>query len=122
MTKPNLEDPVALIRYWGSTLLEADAQTILECLAKRWAVEVFFEDAKDLLGSDHYQVIRCEAIERFWALIALTGNFLDQQRAKLVAASEGASYSWGQSRAKLQAEHGINLLKWLQTQFLAAQT
>jgi hypothetical protein len=118
LTKPKLDSPVSQVRYWGSTLLQADAQNVLDCLAKRWAVEVFFEDAKDLLGSDHYQVMRAEAVERFWALIALVGSFLDERRA-LLSQGDGAGkpHSWGESRVELQAEHRINLLKWLQVQF-----
>jgi hypothetical protein len=48
LTRPSLEGSISQVRYWGSTLLEAEPQTILDCLAKRWAIEVFFEDAKDL--------------------------------------------------------------------------
>jgi hypothetical protein len=80
LTRPSLDGPVCQVRYWGSTLLDAERQTIWDCRAKRWAIEVFFEDAKDLLGSDHYQVMRAEAVERLWALIALLGSFLDEQR------------------------------------------
>lgn len=121
LTKPELEGSLSQIRYWGSTLLEAQAQTVLDCLAKRWAVEVFFEDAKDLLGSDHYQLMRVEAIERFWALIALVGSFLDEQRASLVA-KDAQAHSWGEGRSQIQSEHRLNLLKWLQQQFEEGQS
>lgn len=117
LTKPTLDSPVSQVRYWGSTLLKADAQTVLDCLAKRWAVEVFFEDAKDLLGSDHYQVMRAEAVERFWALIALVGSFLDERRALMSQLEAGKPHSWGESRGQIQSEHRINLLRWLQKQF-----
>jgi hypothetical protein len=120
LTRLNLEGSSSQVRYWGSTLLEADAQTVLDCLAKRWAVEVFFEDAKDLLGSDHYQLLRTEAICRFWALVALVGSFLDEQRA-ILAAETNAHSSWGQRRQELQAQHRRNLLQWLEEQFRAGR-
>lgn len=122
LTRPSLAGPISQVRYWGSTLLEAEPQTILDCLAKRWAIEVFFEDAKDLLGSDHYQVMQAEAVERFWALIALLGSFLDEQRAVLAQQTPAQAHSWGESRCQLQAEHRLNLLKWLQKQFLEGQS
>jgi hypothetical protein len=121
LTKPTLTSSVAQVRYWGSTLVSAEPQVVLNCLAKRWAVEVFFEDAKDLLGSDHYQLQRSQAIERFWALIALVGSFLDEQRA-LLSEKDKISHSWGEGRSHIQAEHRLNLLKWLQQQFQEGQS
>jgi len=60
--------------------LEADAQTVINILAMRWSIEVLFEDGKDLLGTDHYQLMSAEAILRFWTLIACLSCFLDEQR------------------------------------------
>lgn len=56
------DNPGKSIRYWGSTRLEAEPQTVLNHLAVRWHVEVLFEDNKDLLGADHYQLMNAEAI------------------------------------------------------------
>lgn len=42
----------------------------------RWEVETFFEYEKDLLGSDHYQVMFRQAIVRFWTLTACLQCFL----------------------------------------------
>jgi hypothetical protein len=39
------------IRYWGSTLLEADAQTVINTLAVRWSIEVLFEDNLAIFSS-----------------------------------------------------------------------
>lgn len=106
--------PAKSLRYWGSTLLAAEAQTIINHLAVRWAIEVLFEDTKDLLGADHYQLMSTEAILRFWTLIACLGYFLDSQRARQPDAA-----TWGDVRRTLQAEHQLNLLTWLQKQFNA---
>jgi len=105
------------IRYWGSTLLEADAQTVINILAIRWSIEVLFEDDKDLLGADHYQLMSAEAILRFWTLIACLSCFLDEQRA-----SQEALSTWGDARRAIQREHQSNLLSWLETQFKAGFT
>jgi len=108
------EDPAKSIRYWGSTLLEADAQTVINTLVVRWSIEVLFEDDKDLLGADHYQVMSAEAVVRFWTLIACLGYFLDEQKALRSDCS-----TWGDVRRALQKEHQHNLLTWLQDQFQA---
>jgi len=108
------DHPAKSLRYWGSTLLTADAQTIINHLAVRWAIEVLFEDTKDLLGADHYQLMHADAILRFWTLIACLGYFLDAQRARRPDCS-----TWGDVRRTLQTEHQLNLLTWLHVQFNA---
>ena len=112
ITCHDLTAPSQSLRYWGSTLLEADAQTVINTLAVRWTIEVFFEDVKDLLGSDHYQLMSAEAILRFWTLIACLSCFLDEQRA-----TQKDLATWGEARRAIQLEHQRNLLTWLETQF-----
>lgn len=107
-------NPAKSIRYWGSTLLEAEAQTVIKTLAVRWSIEVLFEDNKDLLGADHYQLMSAEAIVRFWTLIACLGYFLDEQKAL-----RSDCTTWGEVRRALQKEHQHNLLAWLEGQFKA---
>lgn len=112
ITCKDLKAPTKSIRYWGSTLLEAEAQTVINILAIRWSIEVFFEDAKDLLGSDHYQLMTAEAILRFWTLISCLACFLEEQRA-----TQDHLATWGDARRAMQQEHQRNLLSWLHTQF-----
>jgi hypothetical protein len=107
-------NPAKSIRYWGSTMLEAEAQTVINCLAVRWWIETLFEDDKDLLGADHYQLMSAQAIVRFWTLIACLGYFLDQQKAL-----HPEWTTWGEVRRALQKEHQTNLLTWLERQFRA---
>ncbi len=83
ITRLSLDGPLEQARYWGSTLVEADAQTVVNVLATRWNVEVLFEDYKDLLGADHYQVMKATAVVRFWTLVSCLAYFLDEQRALL---------------------------------------
>jgi hypothetical protein len=112
LTCHDRDNPDKSLRYWGSTLLEAEPQTVIHHLAVRWNVEVLFEDNKDLLGADHYQLMNAEAILRFWTLIACLGYFLDEQKALRPDCT-----TWGEVRRAVQKEHQVNLLTWLASQF-----
>lgn len=103
------KEPLKSVRYWGSTVMELTAQALVDILAVRWEVETYFEYGKDLLGSDHYQVMTRQAILRFWALIACLFCFLEAQRA----AAQEATLTCGDVRRRLQQEHQRNLLQWL---------
>ena len=83
----------------------------MDTLAIRWQVETFFEYDKDLLGSDHYQVMSAQAILRFWTLTACLLAFLEEQRA------QNRSLTCGDIRRSLQVQHRHNLLLWLYAQF-----
>jgi hypothetical protein len=119
---PEREAPVSQARYFASTLCEATVAELLVVLSYRWAVEVLFEDYKDLLGSDAYQVTSAEAIVRYWTLIACLGCFLDEQRAQQEATQSGTHVTWGEVRRELQRQHGRNLLTWLEHEFRAGET
>jgi hypothetical protein len=60
----NLDDPISETRYWASSDLAADAQTLLGHISVRWEIEVFFGDTKELLGIDQYQVMTSTALLR----------------------------------------------------------
>ena len=98
LTRQSLSQPLDQARYWGSTLLNADAQRVVHILAVRWDMETLFEDYKDLLGSDHYQVMSATAIVRFWTLVSCLAYFLDKQRATLQAERPGEHVTWGDVR------------------------
>jgi hypothetical protein len=65
ITYPNPNQLQNAIRYWGSTVLNLNAQAFIDIMAIRWNIETFFEYATDLLGGDQYQVISTQAILRF---------------------------------------------------------
>ena len=109
ITCHDLDQPLKSIRYWGSTVLDLDAQALVDILAIRWQIETFFEYAKDLLGSDHYQLMSAEGILRFWTLIACLMCFLEEQRA----ADPDPQLTCGDVRRNLQYQHQLNLLQWL---------
>ncbi len=119
---PEREAPVSQARYFASTLCEATVAEVLLVLSYRWTVEVLFEDYKDLMGSDEYQVMSAEAIVRYWTLIGCLGYFLDEQRAEREAARPGKHVTWGEVRRELQHEHRRNLLTWLEREFRAGST
>jgi hypothetical protein len=113
ITCHDLNEPLKSIRYWGSTILDLDAQSLVDILAGRWQIETFFEYEKDLLGSDHYQVMTAQAVVRFWTLIACLMCFLEEQRA----AVPEQKLTCGDVRRTIQLEHRINLLHWLEERF-----
>ena len=107
------DEPLKSVRYWGSTVLDLDAQALVDILAIRWEIETFFEYEKDLLGSDHYQVMTAKAVVRFWTLIACLMCFLEEQRA----AVPEQHLTCGDVRRSIQHEHRMNLLLWLEDRF-----
>lgn len=112
ITRHDLEQPLKQARFWGSTQIELEAQSLVDILAVRWQVETFFEYAKDLLGSDHYQVMSTLGIIRFWTLIACLMSFLEEQRASI----DEPTYTCGDVRRSLQHDHQLNLIQWLTEQ------
>lgn len=107
------KEPLKTVRYWGSTILDLDPQTLVDILAVRWEVETFFEYEKDLLGSDHYQVMTRQAVLRFWTLTACLLCFLEEQRMQ----SQDKTVTCGDVRRTIQNDHRQNLLLWLETRF-----
>ena len=122
ITRPSPDAPLEQTRYWGCTLVDADAQTVIDILAIRWNIEVFFEDCKDLLGSDQYQLMSATAILRFWTLLSCLACFLDEHRYRLQTQQPGTHITLGDARRNLQAQHRRNLLAWLETQFQSGAT
>jgi hypothetical protein len=118
ITCHDLDDPLKSIRYWGSTIMDLDAQGMVDILAIRWEVETFFEYEKDLLGSDHYQVMTRQGVLRFWTLTACLQCFLEELRSQ----EAGSALTCGDARRMLQQEHRRNLLSWLETRFPEGQS
>jgi len=110
--------PLKAVRYWGSTVLDMDAQAFVDVLAIRWHIETFFEYQKDLLGSDHYQLMSVQGILRFWTLTTCLWYFLEEQRID----AKDIILTCGDTKRMLQYEHRMNLLKWLETCFNSGMT
>jgi hypothetical protein len=118
ITCHNPNESLKSVRYFGSTVLNLEAQALINILAVRWHIETFFEYDKDLLGSDHYQLMTAQAILRFWTLTACLLCFLEELRAT----SHSQLCTCGDARRTLQVEHRRNLLLWLKDQFQAGFT
>lgn len=99
-------------RYWGSSCVDAAPQALITALAQRWQIEAFFEDQKDLLGADHYQRLKAEAIVRFWTLGNALLYFLEEQSAQ-----QEVQPTCGEVLRRLRQEHQRNLVIWLGRQF-----
>jgi hypothetical protein len=108
ITCHDLDAPAKTRRFSGSTVMNLDAQALVDILAIRWQVETFFEYEKDLLGSDHYQVKTRQAVLRFWTLTACLLYFLETQRTT-------NPLTCGDVRRHIQHVHRRNLLTWLAT-------
>lgn len=108
-------------RYFATTLLEADPQTIVNVLAVRWDIETLFEDWKELFGTDHYQVMTDRAIVRYWTFAACAYLFLDERRA-VMTQTQARHITLGEARQDVQKDHQLNLLHWLQTEFQNGRT
>jgi SRSO17 transposase len=99
-------------RFWASSDLEADPQTLLAHIAQRWDIEQLFADVKELLGLDHYQLMSATAIQRFWTLVMLAYLFLDEERFRLQQRQPG-SITIGDACRHVQRTHCSHLLDWL---------
>jgi hypothetical protein len=122
ITRLSLDESLDKARYWGSTLVTADAQTVINILAIRWDIEVFFEDYKDLLGGDHYQLMNATAILRFWTLVSCLAYFLDEHRAQLHQKQPDVHFTLGDACRDIRGQHQQNLLTWLEAQFHSGVT
>jgi SRSO17 transposase len=109
MVRPSADASLKQTRYFVSSLLEADTPTLIEILSIRWKIETFFDDLKELFGSDHYQMMSRTSIVRFWTLACCAYAFLEEQRAERGM----AGCSIGMVRCQVEKEHQRHLLEWL---------
>ncbi len=113
VVRPTAEASLKQTRYFLTSLLEADTETVLSILAIRWGIETFFDDLKELFGSDHYQMMSAKSILRFWTLACCAYQFLEEQRAQRGMAGS----SIGTIRRQIDKEHQSHLLEWLRHGF-----
>jgi DDE superfamily endonuclease len=108
-------------RFWASSDLGADTQTLIGHLAVRWDIEVLFADTKELLGLDHYQLMSATALLRFWTLVLAAYVFLEEQRASLEQDWQ-RPVSIGQTQQEVQRVHWFHLISWMCHQLQADHT
>src|SRR6266700_5866834 len=96
--------------------LEASPQPLLAHISARWDIEVLFEDGKEELGLDHYQLMSATAIVRFWTLAMLAYIFLEEERHRLQTQWQ-RPVTIGEARREIQRRHRRHVLDWLHEQF-----
>jgi len=118
IARPALDAPASATHYWASSDLDADPATLLGHIAARWNVEVFFSDAKDLLGLDQYQLMTTTAIVHFWTLVLAAHTLIEEERARLALAQQ-RPVTDGEARRTLQRLHYRHLLGWIEQELHA---
>lgn len=121
IVRESRDAPLSQARYWASSDLSADLATLVGHLAARWAIEVLFADAKDVLGLDQYQLMTATALPRFWTLVLAAYVFLEEEQACFQRARQ-EHVTIGEARGEVQRRHQRHLLVWLQAQFQAGET
>jgi hypothetical protein len=112
IARPTADAPVSQTRFYLTTRLEDTLEQVVETLALRWKVETLFEDFKELMGSDHYQLRSAEAIRRFWALGLCLYHFPDRLCRRLES-SHSRPLTLGETLAWLRQRHLDLALGWI---------
>ncbi len=116
IVRQSLDAPLSQARYWASSDLQADPETLLVHIAARWDIEVLFGDGKEELGLDQYQLMSATAIVRFWTLAMLAYVFLEEECHRLQEQWQ-RHVTIGQARREIQRRHRRHVLDWLHGQF-----
>jgi hypothetical protein len=125
--RKNLDDPVSQARYWASSALEDDVETLLGHISARGPLEVFFGDTKQLLGIDQYQLLTTTALLHYWTLCWVAFSFLEkirdelkrqksQEDGKKQEDDKQRSATLGQARKEVQKRHYQLFLEWVYQQ------
>jgi len=100
-----IDDAVVLITYhkdaFGnenalraviSTDTSLTTDEIIAIYSERWAIEVFFRQAKNVLALDRYQVRSSDGIKRFWLIMSLVHLICCTGTGKYMNFAEGYSF------------------------------
>lgn len=117
VVREKLHQPLKEVRYWATSDRQADLVTVVGWAAQRWAIEPFFDDVKELFGTDHYQLRSAKGLIRFWHLAFLAYCYLEEQRALLVAQGADLGMTIGETRLDQQRRHRRLLLNWIHDRF-----
>jgi hypothetical protein len=112
IVRQSLDAPLAQARFWASSDLQADPQTLLAHIAARWDIEVLFADGKEEGGLDHSQLMSATAIVRFWTLVLLAYVLLEEEQHRMPQQWQ-CPVSIGEARHEIQRRHRRLLLLWL---------
>lgn len=56
--------------------LDCNAERILETYLRRWPIETFYQDSKQLLGLDEYRMRTAQAFQKHWSLVFVAYSLL----------------------------------------------
>jgi SRSO17 transposase len=56
--------------------LDCNAKRILETYLRRWPIETFYQDSKQLLGLDEYRMRTAQAFQKHWSLVFVAYSLL----------------------------------------------
>lgn len=110
--RQELDEPVKRTRFWASSDLDADVEQLLTHLATRWDIEVFFEDVKELLGIDQYQLMSADGLLRYWSVCWIAFSFLEEHRGCLQSQWQ-RHVTLGEAKRDLQGLHHRLLVTWI---------
>jgi SRSO17 transposase len=113
--RQDLDEPLKRTRFWASSDLKAPGEQLLMHIATRWDIEVFFEDAKELLGIDQYQLMSADGLLRSWSLCWIVYSFLEEHRAALQRRWQ-RHVTVGEAKRDLQRIHHRLLVTWITDQ------
>lgn len=85
--------------------LDCNAKRILEMYLRRWPVETFYQDSKQLLGLNEYRMRTAQAFQKHWSLVFVAYSILhlDCLTASLSSKQSAPNRSIGEA-ARQQAQ------------------
>jgi SRSO17 transposase len=99
LARRSLEDPKKIAYYFVFAPAVVTLQEVVEAAGMRWNIESGFEQAKQEVGLDQYEVRKWEGWSRFITLGLLAHAFLAVQRAR-ARTEKGAPAPTGKARTR----------------------
>ena len=89
LARRSLSDPTELAYYRVFAPADTPVPTMVRVAGMRWAIEASVEDAKGVVGLDHYEVRKGTAWYRHITLALLAHAYLEVTRRQATAAQKG---------------------------------
>jgi SRSO17 transposase len=89
LARRSLSDPTELAYYRVFAPADTPVATMVRVAGMRWAIEASFEDAKGVVGLDHYEVRKWTAWYRHITLALLAHAYLEVTRRQATAEQKG---------------------------------